>query len=72
MYRRVTRVAKQDYEIMDEIVEAIMHGLTPEQIRKELEDRIYAHLESLPQHKFEEEMENYEISGYHEPQEPEE
>jgi flagellar motor component MotA len=69
MFRRVTRVAKEDYEIMDEIVEAIMHGLTPEQIRKELEDMLYEKLERMTQAQLEEELEKHGIELYHEPAE---
>lgn len=69
MYRRVNRVAKQDYELLDELVDAKMAHLTPEQIRKELEDMIYEKLENLKDAEFEEELEKHGIELYHEPTE---
>lgn len=56
---------KDDSVVMDEILQAIMNGLTPEQIRKELEDYIWKEMENMTPLEFEEAMEKHEIDPFH-------
>ena len=64
--RRVIRALKTEAELMDEIVDSQLYGMTPEQMRRELAERMYRELEEMTDDQFRQECERLEIEDYNE------
>lgn len=68
-YRKVTRVPKSRDDLIDEIVARMLADMTPQQIRSELEDRLYDEFGMESDSVLDGAARDLEIDLYHEPQE---
>ena len=68
-YRKVTRVPKSRDDLIDEIVARTLADMTPQQIRAELEDRLYDEFEAETSAVIDGTAVDLDIDLYHEPQE---
>lgn len=68
-YRKVTRVPKSREDLIDEIVTRTLADMTPNQIRAELEDRLYDEFGRESDSVLDGAAVDLDIDLYHEPQE---